>query len=66
MSRRSSGVRDDRADAKGAGPVAGHDGACGDARKQIKEEAELLRNLTGWSAKNITSNIAKTVPKRYR
>jgi hypothetical protein len=37
-----------------------------DTRARIKEEAALLRNLTGWSAANIASNIAKTVPKRYR
>jgi hypothetical protein len=37
-----------------------------DTRKRIKDEAALLRKLTGWSAANIASNIAKTVPKRYR
>lgn len=37
-----------------------------ETRKRIKEEAALLRELTGWSAANIASNIAKTVPKRYR
>jgi hypothetical protein len=37
-----------------------------DTRARIKEEAALLRKLTGWSAANIASNIAKTVPKRYR
>ena len=37
-----------------------------ETRKRIKEEAALLRKLTGWSASNIASNIAKTVPKRYR
>jgi hypothetical protein len=37
-----------------------------DTRARIKEEAALLRKLTGWSASNIASNIAKTVPKRYR
>lgn len=35
-------------------------------RERIREEAALLRKLTGWSAANIASNIAKTVPKRYR
>lgn len=35
-------------------------------RERIKDEAALLRQLTGWSAKTIASNIAKTVPKRYR
>jgi hypothetical protein len=35
-------------------------------RKRIKDEAALLRKLTGWSAANIASNIAKTVQKRYR
>jgi hypothetical protein len=37
-----------------------------DTRARIKDEAEALRKLTGWSASNIASNIAKTVPKRYR
>lgn len=37
-----------------------------ETRTRIKEEAALLRKLTGWSAANIASNIAKTVPKRYR
>ncbi|MFM7333403.1 MAG: DUF2330 domain-containing protein [Tabrizicola sp.] len=37
-----------------------------ETRKRIAEEAALLRKLTGWSAKTIASNIAKTVPKRYR
>lgn len=37
-----------------------------DTRRRIKEEAALLRKLTGWSTANIASNIAKTVPKRYR
>ncbi len=37
-----------------------------ETRKRIKEEGALLRKLTGWSAANIASNIAKTVPKRYR
>jgi hypothetical protein len=37
-----------------------------ETRKRISEEAALLRKLTGWSAKTIASNIAKTVPKRYR
>lgn len=37
-----------------------------ETRARIKEEAALLRKLTGWSAANIASNIAKTVPKRYR
>jgi hypothetical protein len=37
-----------------------------DTRARIKEEAALLRKLTGWSGSNIASNIAKTVPKRYR
>ena len=35
-------------------------------RKRIRDEATALRQLTGWSAKTIASNIAKTVPKRYR
>jgi hypothetical protein len=35
-------------------------------RKRIKDEAALLRQLTGWSAGTIASNIAKTVQKRYR
>jgi hypothetical protein len=37
-----------------------------ETRNRIKDEAALLRKLTGWSAANIASNIAKTVPKRYR
>jgi len=37
-----------------------------ETRQRIKEEAATLRGLTGWSASNIASNIAKTVPKRYR
>lgn len=37
-----------------------------ETRARIKEEAALLRKLTGWSAKTIASNIAKTVPRRYR
>mgnify|MGYP003410738045 CR=1 FL=1 len=37
-----------------------------ETRARIKEEAALLRKLTGWSAANIASNIAKTVEKRYR
>ena len=37
-----------------------------ETRQRIKEEAALLRKLTGWSAANIASNIAKTAPKRYR
>lgn len=37
-----------------------------ETRARIKEEAALLRKLTGWSASNIASNIAKTVQKRYR
>ncbi|MGL4238124.1 DUF2330 domain-containing protein [Tabrizicola sp.] len=37
-----------------------------ETRKRIKEEAATLRSLTGWSAKNIASNIAKTVAQRYR
>jgi hypothetical protein len=37
-----------------------------DTRKRIKDEATLLRKLTGWSAKTIASNIAKTVDRRYR
>lgn len=37
-----------------------------DTRQRIKEEATLLRKLTGWSAATIASNIAKTVRKRYR
>jgi hypothetical protein len=35
-------------------------------RQRIKDEAATLRALTGWSAANIASNIAKTVPKRFR
>lgn len=35
-------------------------------RKRIKEEAATLRGLTGWSAKTIASNIAKTTDRRYR
>jgi hypothetical protein len=37
-----------------------------DTRKRIKAEAAELRKLTGWSAANIASNIAKTVARRYR
>lgn len=37
-----------------------------ETRKRIKDEAASLRDLTGWSASNIASNIAKTVKKRYR
>lgn len=37
-----------------------------ETRKRIQEEAEALRDLTGWKAANIASNIAKTVAKRYR
>jgi hypothetical protein len=37
-----------------------------ETRARIKDEAALLRKLTGWSAGNIASNIAKTVQKRYR
>lgn len=37
-----------------------------ETRKRIQEEAATLRKLTGWSAKNIASNIAKTVDRRYR
>ncbi|MFO1201738.1 MAG: DUF2330 domain-containing protein [Tabrizicola sp.] len=37
-----------------------------ETRARIKEEAAVLRKLTGWSASNIASNIAKTVQKRYR
>jgi hypothetical protein len=37
-----------------------------ETRKRIKLEAAALRKLTGWSAANIASNIAKTVPRRYR
>lgn len=37
-----------------------------ETRQRIKDEAEILRDLTGWSAKNIASNIAKTVIRRYR
>jgi hypothetical protein len=37
-----------------------------ETRKRIKDEAALLRQLTGWSAKTIASNIAKTIPRRYR
>lgn len=35
-------------------------------RQRIKDEAATLRALTGWSAKNIASNIAKTTDRRYR
>ena len=35
-------------------------------RARIKEEAATLRKLTGWSAKTVASNIAKTVQQRYR
>jgi hypothetical protein len=35
-------------------------------RRRIQDEAAELRKLTGWSAANITSNIAKTVARRYR
>jgi hypothetical protein len=37
-----------------------------ETRERIKDEAATLRKLTGWSASNIASNIAKTVPRRYR
>ena len=37
-----------------------------DTRKRIQDEAEILRDLTGWKAANIASNIAKTVMRRYR
>jgi hypothetical protein len=37
-----------------------------ETKARIKEEAATLRQLTGWSASNIASNIAKTVPRRYR
>ena len=37
-----------------------------ETRQRLKDEAAILRKLTGWSASNIASNIAKTVPKRYR
>ena len=37
-----------------------------DTRKRIQDEAETLRDLTGWKAANIASNIAKTVMRRYR
>jgi hypothetical protein len=37
-----------------------------ETRQRIKDEAALVRQLTGWSASNIASNIAKTIPKRYR
>lgn len=37
-----------------------------DTRKRIREEAARLCELTGWSAGNIASNIAKTIPRRYR
>lgn len=37
-----------------------------ETRARIQDEAELLRDLTGWKASNIASNIAKTVEKRYR
>ncbi|OYX26197.1 MAG: hypothetical protein B7Z10_04025 [Rhodobacterales bacterium 32-66-7] len=35
-------------------------------RARIQDEAATLRSLTGWSAQNIASNIAKTVPKPFR
>ncbi|WP_309663480.1 DUF2330 domain-containing protein [Tabrizicola sp.] len=35
-------------------------------RQRLKDEAATLRDLTGWSAKNIASNIAKTTDRRYR
>ncbi len=37
-----------------------------DTRKRLQDEAEALRALTGWSAKNIATNIAKTIDRRYR
>jgi hypothetical protein len=37
-----------------------------ETRKRIQDEAAELRQLTGWSAANIASNIAKTVERRYR
>ena len=37
-----------------------------ETRKRIAEEAETLRRLTGWRESNISDNIAKTVPRRYR
>ncbi len=37
-----------------------------ETRQRIQDEAKTLRELTGWSAKNIASNIAKTVIRRYR
>ena len=37
-----------------------------ETRKRIQEEAEVLRELTGWKASNIASNIAKTISRRYR
>jgi hypothetical protein len=37
-----------------------------ETRKRIQDEAAALRALTGWSAANIASNIAKTVERRYR
>lgn len=35
-------------------------------RKRTQDEAKTLRGLTGWTAENIRSNIAKTIPKDYR
>ncbi|HMS97021.1 MAG TPA: hypothetical protein PKA03_17710, partial [Tabrizicola sp.] len=35
-----------------------------ETRKRIQEEAEVLRELTGWKASNIASNIAKTISRR--
>jgi hypothetical protein len=37
-----------------------------EVRARNKTEAKTLRGLTGWSVENIRSNIAKTIPKRYR
>lgn len=37
-----------------------------ETRERIQDEARTLRDLTGWKASNIASNIAKTVERRYR
>jgi hypothetical protein len=37
-----------------------------ETRKRLKAEAARLRALTGWSAKGIAAQMAKTVQKRYR
>jgi hypothetical protein len=37
-----------------------------DVRNRTQDEAKTLRGLTGWTAENIRSDIAKTIPKVYR